>query len=49
MVSSDGEVLFVLGIQESKLIELFEDFIMEGFINVRLDFILRVDGEQIYL
>nr|AKG49571.1 nuclear receptor 8 [Crassostrea gigas] len=44
MVSSDGEVLFVPGTQESKPTESFEDPIMEGLINARPDLIPRVDG-----
>ncbi|XP_062611341.1 retinoic acid receptor RXR-alpha-B-like [Saccostrea cucullata] len=44
MVNTDGEVLFVPGIQESKTGETFEDPITEGLINARPDLIPRVDG-----
>ncbi|XP_061189347.1 retinoic acid receptor RXR-alpha-B-like [Saccostrea echinata] len=44
MVNTDGEVLFVPGVQESKTGETFEDPITEGLINARPDLIPRVDG-----
>jgi hypothetical protein len=45
MVNSDGEVLFVPGAHEPKVLESYEDSITEGLINARPDLIPRVDGQ----